>query len=296
MDVLVYTVLTLCVLGVISAVVLYVVASKFRVYEDPRIGQVEKMLPGANCGGCGFAGCRALAERLVAEDDIGPFFCPVGGAEGMKRIAALLGKAAPEKEPAVAVVRCAGSCANRPRLNRYDGAACCAVAASLYGGETGCSYGCYGLGDCVAACAFDALHLDKDTGLPVVDETKCTACGACVKACPKSIVELRRKGPKGRRVFVSCMNRDKGAAARKSCAAACIGCGKCVKACPFDAIVLENNLAYIDYNKCRLCRKCVGECPTGAIGEANFPGAAIADRKAAPPAPGPVLQPVTPER
>lgn len=283
MGVLGYTILTLSVLGAFLAVILYVVAQKFKVYEDPRIDDVEKMLPGANCGGCGFAGCRAFANALVTEDDIAPLFCPVGGADMMRSIGDFLGKSAPVREPQVAVVRCAGSCAKRPVLNRYDGALSCAVESALYAGETGCSYGCLGQGDCVVSCSFDAIHINPETGLPEVDQDKCTACGACVKACPRVIIELRRKGPKNMRVFVSCINKDKGGVARKSCEVACIGCGKCVKICPFDAITLENNLAYIDYNKCKLCRKCVPECPTGAIWEVGFPPRKIADAAPAKP-------------
>ncbi len=125
--------------------------------------------------------------------------------------------------------------------------------------------------------------MDPETGLPVVDDEKCTACGKCVKACPKTIIELRKKGPKSRRVFVSCVNKDKGAITRKACTVGCIGCGKCVKTCPFEAITLENNLAYIDSYKCRLCRKCVVECPTGAIHEVNFPPRPVkTDEPAAP--------------
>ena len=243
MEVLLYTILTLCALGVLSAVILYFVAQKFRVEEDPRIDEVEKMLPGANCGGCGFAGCRGLADALVKRDDISALFCPVGGGETMKSVAAYLGKAAAEKQPEVATVRCGGTCEKRPRTNEYNGAKSCAVAASLYVGETGC----------------------PETGLPEVDADKCTACGACVKACPKMIIELRKKWPKNRAVYVSCVSKDKGAVVMKACKAGCIGCGKCVKVCAFDAITVENNLAYIDPQKCKLCRKCVNECPTGAI-------------------------------
>ncbi len=269
--VILFTILTLCAIGVLAALILYFVAQKFKVYEDPRIDTVEGMLPGANCGGCGFPGCRGMADALVKNDDISALYCPVGGAPTMKSIADFLGKAAPEKEPQVAVVRCGGSCENRPRTNLFDGAPSCAVAASLYGGETGCTYGCLGLGDCVAACNFGAITINPETGLPEVDEEKCTACGACVKACPKMVIELRKKGPKGRRVYVSCVNKDKGAVSRKSCNVSCIACTKCVKVCPFEAITIENNLSYIDPAKCRLCRKCVAECPTGAIVAVNFP-------------------------
>ncbi len=264
------TIIVLVGLGVVSAVVLYLVAQKFRVYEDPRIDTVSGMLPGANCGGCGFAGCRALAEQLVAQDDISKLYCPAGGAETMKSIAGVLGKAAAEKDPEVAEVRCGGCHAVRPQTNCYDGARSCAVEASLYSGETGCAFGCLGEGDCVRACTFGAIEMGAD-GLPHVDVDKCTACGACVKACPKALIELRKKGPKNRRVYVSCRNKDKGAAARKACGVACIGCGKCLKVCEFDAITIEDNLAYIDSFKCKLCRKCVGECPTGAIVAVNFP-------------------------
>ena len=265
MEVLLYTILTLCALGVFSAVILYFVARKFRVEEDPRIDEVEKMLPGANCGGCGFAGCRGMADALVKRDDISALFCPVGGGDCMKAVAAYLGKAAAEKQPEVATVRCGGTCEKRPRTNEYNGAKSCAVASSLYVGETGCAFGCLGFGDCVAVCAFDAIHINPETGLPEVDADKCTACGACVKACPKMIIELRKKWPKNRAVYVSCVSKEKGAVVMKACKAGCIGCGKCVKVCAFDAITVENNLAYIDPQKCKLCRKCVNECPTGAI-------------------------------
>jgi len=268
---IIFTVLTLSLLGVVSAVVLYFVAQKFKVYEDPRIDEVEAMLPGANCGGCGFAGCRGLADALVSSEDISALFCPVGGNKTMSSVAQYLGKAAVEKEAQVAVVRCQGSLDQRVRLNSYNGASSCAVSASLYMGDTGCQYGCLGLGDCVAVCNFDAIRINAVSGLAEVIDENCTACGACVTACPKQIIELRKKGPKDKKIFVSCVSKDKGAIAKKACNVACIGCGKCVKTCPFDAITLQNNLAYIDVQKCKLCRKCVAVCPTSAILEINFP-------------------------
>ena len=261
----------LSTLGVLLAVILYFVAQKFKVYEDPRIDEVEAVLPGGNCGGCGFPGCRGFAEAFVNADDISTMYCPVGGNETSNAAAKILGKVAAEQAPMIAVVRCSGSPDHRAKTSDYNGASSCKLATTLYAGDTGCQYGCLGLGDCVAVCDFDAIYIDEKTGLPVVDEDKCTACGACIKACPKFIIELRKKGPKGKRIFVSCINKDKGGVAKKSCEVACIGCGKCVKACPFDAITLENSLAYIDFDKCKLCRKCVEVCPTGSILEINFP-------------------------
>lgn len=261
----------LSALGVLAAVILYFVAQKFKVYEDPRIDEVEAVLPGANCGGCGYPGCRGFAEAFVKADDISTFFCPVGGNETSAAAAKVVGKSAAEQAPMVAVVRCSGSPDNRPKTSTYNGATSCKVATTLFSGDTGCQYGCLGLADCVDACTFDAIYMDEETGLPVVIDDNCTACGACVTACPKDIIELRKKGPKGKRIFVSCINKDKGGIAKKSCSVACIGCNKCVKVCPHDAITLENFLAYIDYDKCKLCRKCVDECPTGAILELNFP-------------------------
>jgi electron transport complex, RnfABCDGE type, B subunit len=265
------TVVTLSLLGVVSAIVLYFVAQKFKVFEDPRIDDVEGLLPGANCGGCGYPGCRGMADALVKADDLSSLFCPVGGNETMGKIAHYLGKTVAEKEPRVAVVRCQGSPEHRKPTNVYDGAMSCAISASLYSGDTGCQYGCLGYGDCVSACNFDAIHINLVTKLPEVIDDKCTACGACVTACPKNIIELRRKRPKDRKIFVSCVSMDKGAISRKACKVSCIGCGKCVKVCAFDAITLQNNLAYIDAQKCTLCRKCVEVCPTNAILELNFP-------------------------
>ncbi|HHT61366.1 MAG: Fe-S cluster domain-containing protein [Paludibacteraceae bacterium] len=271
MNIIVLSLIVLGVLGCLASVVLFLVARKFNVEEDPRIDLVEEALPSANCGGCGFAGCRNFAEACVNADSLDNLNCPVGGTSTMTKVGEILGLTANATDPMVAVVRCNGSHKNCQRTNTYDGAKSCAIANSLYIGETDCSFGCLGFGDCVTACLFDAIHINPETGLPEVDEDKCTACGTCVKACPKGIIELRKKGPKNRRIFVSCMNKDKDGIARKACSVACIGCGKCVKECQFDAITIENNLAYIDFTKCRLCRKCVDVCPTGSIHELNFP-------------------------
>ncbi len=270
-DTIIYTMIALSAIGILAAVILYLVAQKFKVYEDPRIDEVENALPGANCGGCGYAGCRAFAEACVKENELSSLFCPVGGNDCMGGVADILGLEAIAQDPKIAVVRCNGTCEHRPKTNQYDGATSCAVASSLYAGDTGCQYGCLGHGDCVAACDFDAIHMNQETGLPEVVDDKCVACGACVEACPKTLIELRKRGPKDRKIYVSCRNEDKGGVAKKSCEVACIGCSKCFKVCPFDAITMNNNLAFIDSDKCKLCRKCVVECPTNAIIEVGFP-------------------------
>jgi Na+-translocating ferredoxin:NAD+ oxidoreductase subunit B len=267
----IYTIVSLSGLGAAAAIILYMAARKFKVYEDPRIGEVEDALPGANCGACGYPGCRAFAEAVVKADDLSELYCPVGGNETMQKVAEIMGQEIEEKDPLVAVVRCAGSFENAPAITRYDGPASCTIENTLYGGETACHYGCLGKGDCVDACDFEAIFMNDQTGLPYVIDNNCTACGACVEACPRDIIELRKRNKKDRKIYVSCVNQDKGGVARKACKVACIGCGKCVKVCPFDAITLENNLAYIDPDKCKLCRKCVPECPTNAILEVGFP-------------------------
>jgi Na+-translocating ferredoxin:NAD+ oxidoreductase subunit B len=266
-----YTIATLSVIGTLAAVILYFVSRKFQVYEDPRIGEVEEQLPAANCGGCGFAGCRAFAEACVKASGLDDLYCPVGGNDTMNKVATILGMESVKKDSRIAFIRCNGTCDHRPKTSNYDGASTCAIAASVYSGETDCQWGCLGYGDCFDACDFNAIELRADLGVPKIIDDKCVACGACVEACPKNLIELRKQNPKNRKVVVACMNQDKGGVARKACAVACIGCTKCEKECKFDAITIVNNLAFIDSDKCKLCRKCVPVCPTGSIIEENFP-------------------------
>lgn len=265
------TVISLSLLALLSAVILYFVAQKFKVFEDPRIDEVAAVMPQANCGGCGYAGCRNFAEALVAAETFEGLNCPVGGAEVMGIAGKILGREAPVVDPMVAVLLCNGSPDVRPRTSIYNGAADCRISNSLFIGETDCSYGCMGYGDCVRSCQFDAMYIDTATNLPVVIDSKCVACGACVKACPRHLFELRKKAKKDKKIYVACSNCDKGGPAKRACKVACIGCIKCQKVCEYDAITIENNLAYIDAIRCKLCRKCVTVCPTNAIIEVNFP-------------------------
>ncbi len=272
-----YSLLTLGGVAGGFAMILYIVARRFHVEEDPRVAEVEAMLPGINCGACGFPGCSGLAEALVAgaeKKDLSGMYCPPGGSDTMSAVAEYFGLAAPTSAPTVAVLRCNGSFDNSPRRAEYDGPSSCAVAHKLGTAGSACTYSCLSEGDCVAACNFEALYMDPTTGLPVVIDENCTSCGACVTACPRDLFEIRLlgKGKKPRRVWIACRNRDRGAVARKNCSVACIACGKCVRTCDtiVKAISMKDNLAYIDPDICIACGKCVPECPTGAI-LATFP-------------------------
>jgi Na+-translocating ferredoxin:NAD+ oxidoreductase subunit B len=259
-SVILYTIISLTAIGIIAAVVIYFVSKKFAVQEDTRIADVESVLPNTNCGGCGQPGCHAFAMAVVSTGDLNSLHCPVGGNAVMKQVASILGVQAVEKDPYIAVVRCSGSFEYRKKTNIYDGTESCKIAAALYSGDTGCAYGCLGMGDCVEVCDFEAMYMDEKTGLPVIIEDKCTACNACVKECPKDILELWPKGKKNQRVYVACLNEEKGSTARKECAVACSGCAKCFEACRYDAITMDGSLAVIDPDKCKLCMECVDTC------------------------------------
>lgn len=277
MNYLLISVLVLGAIAVISAVVLYVCSKKFAVKTDPRVGEVYELLPKANCGGCGLAGCQAMAEALVAGADnggVGALTCPVGGGETMARIAAVLGIECGSQEPPVAVVRCQG-CQLAP-IAEYDGLRTCAAMNACSTGQGGCGQGCLGCGDCVEACGFGGISINPSTGTAQVDEKLCTACGACAKACPRHIIELRPRGIKGRRVYVACRNQDKGPVAMKVCGTSCIACGKCAKECPFGAISVDGGIAYIDPQRCKSCRKCEKACPRKAILAVGFPAPRVA--------------------
>ncbi|MGI6394947.1 MAG: RnfABCDGE type electron transport complex subunit B [bacterium] len=268
--IILYSVLSLGAVAAVSAMVLFFIAKKFHVVEDPRIDIVAELLPGANCGGCGYPGCRGLAEAIVKGADAGSiagFNCPAAPAGQMEEIGKVLEMEVAATQPMIAVLCCGGSFEKASKKTDYDGPSKCSIAQTVTCGDRGCPFGCLGLGECVSACPFGAMYMDEKTGLPVIIEEKCVACGKCVKACPRKLIEIRPLGRKSRRVWVNCKNTEKGAVAMKVCKAACIGCGKCVKECPekVQAITLDNFLAYIDPKKCIACGKCVAVCPTKAI-------------------------------
>ncbi|MFW6363636.1 MAG: RnfABCDGE type electron transport complex subunit B [Spirochaeta sp.] len=267
------------------AAVLFWASRRFAVHEDPRIDQVAEMLPGINCGACGFPGCRQMAEALVQgseKGDISDLYCPPGGAETMNTIGSFFGLDVGSEKPTVAVVRCGGSYEAAPSKSLYDGTQSCALEHMIHAGRSGCPFGCLGCGDCEAACPFDAIFVNPKTGLPEVDEQRCTSCGKCVEACPRDLIQIRPVGKTKRhkRVWVNCRNTQKGSVARKNSSVACIACGKCVKVCDdiVSAITMDNNLAYIDPDICISCGKCIGVCPTGAIA-ATFPAAPLKPKK-----------------
>jgi RnfABCDGE-type electron transport complex B subunit len=254
-------ILTMGALGLLFASGLAVAYQKLKVEENPKVVRISEVLPQANCGACGFSGCRAFAEAVV-KGDAEPNGCPVGGAEVAAQVAGILGVQAAEVLRKTARVLCRGDAAAAKDRGTYLGISSC-FAANLTGGNKQCTYGCLGFGDCVAACLFDAIHMGE-AGLPVVDEHACTACGKCVDACPRGIIEL---APLDQKVLVFCRSRDRGPAAKKACANACIGCGICARACP-DAVEMENNLAKIvDYKKITPEQlPALEKCPTKAIG------------------------------
>ena len=246
-------------IGLVCAVLL-VVASKFlSVPTDDRVEKVRDLLPGANCGACGYAGCDDYAKAIV-KDGAEPNLCVPGGPETSKKIAEVMGVDAGETVPMKAIVRCIGTCEHCGDVENYNGPKTCAACASIYEGKKGCGYGCIGFGDCVAACKFDAIHIEDN--IAVVDPEACTGCGACAKACPHSVITLV---PKTSRAYVRCSSHNKGAVVRKVCSAGCIGCMMCTKVCPTGAISVTNFLASIDPEKCTNCGACAEKCPVKVI-------------------------------
>lgn len=247
-------------LGVIFGALLAFASKKFHVETDPRQAKIRSLLPGANCGGCGYPGCDGFAEALVnGTGEINS--CAAGGSELAKSIAEILGVAAVKKEPKIAFVKCKGSNDKTIKNCVYYGEYDCRAAYVVPGkGPTSCPYGCIGLGTCVEVCAFHAITIVK--GLAVVNSVKCVGCGVCVESCPRDVLVLV---PRKSKVNVSCNSPLKGADVKKVCSVGCIGCTLCVKSCPVKAIEMKGALAVIDPEKCINCGICATKCPTKCI-------------------------------
>lgn len=247
-------------MGLVAGLGLGLAARAFAVDVDPRREQVNDLLPGANCGGCGFAGCNDFAGAVV-EGKTGADGCPAGGSETALAIAAVMGASIDEKEREVALILCQGTDDLAPRKYRYNGSASCASATLLAGGDKLCSYGCLGLGDCVRACNFSAIEIIYG-GIARVMSERCVGCGICVTSCPKNLIKLV---PESSTIHVLCRNMDKGAAVRKACERGCIGCRKCAKALPDGEISIGDFLASVDYSRPPCDEGLIAECPTGSL-------------------------------
>lgn len=257
-------VLVISGLGLIFGIGLSYASRVFAVEVDERVTQIREVLPGANCGACGFAGCDAYANAVVtgnAEVNC----CSVGGNDVAGQIAAIMGVESTGVKRTAARVLCNGRCSVSKEKYTYQGIDDCFAAAQLFNGHKACSYGCLGHGNCAKACPFDAIVMTG--GIARVIEDRCRACEKCISACPKHLIEMIAKDKK---YSVMCRSKDKGAATKSNCEVGCIGCMRCVKACRFEAISMDGPLAKIDYTKCTNCGECTLVCPTMAIRVMDF--------------------------
>lgn len=264
MNTIVLTVALVAGIGLVGAIVLTFASKKLAVEEDERLADIVDMLPGANCGSCGYAGCEAYAKALI--DGAPCNACGPGGSEVAQQIASYLGVDAGDVVVKRAVVACRGT-ADRVVLQEragYQGAPSCRSYSTMGHLSDGCTDGCIGYGDCVAACPYGAISLNKND-VAVVDPAVCIGCGLCTTICPRHLISLQEKSDVEEVSFVLCHNTLMGKRAKDSCANTCIGCRRCTRVCPQNCIVVENNVARIDISKCVGCKKCMDVCPEGAI-------------------------------
>lgn len=246
--------------GLIIGLFLGVAGEKLEVEVDEKELQIREALPGNNCGGCGYAGCDALA-KAIAEGVAEVGACPVGGSPVAEKIGEIMGKEAGESIRLTAFVKCAGTCDKTKQNYKYHGVEDCKMLTFVPGGgPKACDYGCMGYGSCVRVCPFDAIHIVD--GIAYVNKEQCKACGKCVAECPNNLIELV---PYKAKHLVQCNSKNKGKDVMKACSVGCIACKMCEKVCEFDAIKVVDNIAHIDYNKCTYCGKCAEKCPKKII-------------------------------
>ncbi len=232
----------------------------FKVEEDESIEKIDEILPGANCGACGYAGCRSFAEALAkGEADVDG--CPVGGDAVTDKIAEILGKENTSSDSEVAQILCNGGTTKTKKNAKYQGIKSCEAVKTINGFETACEYGCIGFGDCEVICPFDAIEMNKDS-IPEIDYDRCTGCGKCVDVCPQDILVLASDSSQN---HIRCNSHDIGRVVKEICEVGCIGCGICIRTCPVAAISLDKNLAVIDYDQCVNCGLCAQKCPVNTI-------------------------------
>lgn len=255
----VYPVVILGSMGLLFGLLLSIASKVFAVYVDPLVGNILGVLPGANCGACGFPGCEGLANA-IANGKAPCNACTIGGNSVAQKVATLMGQDAQEVEKMVAVVKCNGTCANAKNKYTYHGYNDCRYVNQIGGGNKSCFYGCLGCGTCKDVCPFDAITMVD--GVAFILKDKCKACNKCIEICPKKLIELM---PYKRHTVVKCNSLDKGKTVKENCAVGCIGCKMCEKKCPKEAITVTNSLAHIDYLKCVDCNMCVKVCPQKTI-------------------------------
>ncbi|NLA71636.1 MAG: RnfABCDGE type electron transport complex subunit B [Clostridiaceae bacterium] len=248
-------------IALLAGIVILLVFRFFSVEVEPLQKELEDVLPGANCGGCGYSGCAAYAAALASKSEIKTTLCTAGGQETATAVAVVLGVASGTVVPLVANVFCQGTVDNTHERYHYTGTFHCASASGLFSGPNSCTFGCLGFGDCVEACEFNALYLED--GIAKVNHNNCVACGKCVEACPKDLIRMIPKHELA--TNVTCSNHWPAKVVIKACKVGCIACGRCVRICPVNAIKIEDNLAVIDQEICIHCGQCVGVCPTKAI-------------------------------
>jgi len=274
--IIISAVITIMVLSAMLGALLAYAAKKLHVEQDPRIAEITAVLPGANCGGCGMPGCGGYAEA-ISRGEVALNLCAPGGSKVAAMVARIMGKEIVEREKRYSVLLCKGGNEVTRKFD-YAGVDDCRAAALLQTGDRACEYGCLGMGTCERACPFNAIVMRDN--LPFIIEERCTSCGSCVKACPKDLFMLLSEK---KTVVVGCQSHDPGRVVNKICPVGCIACKACEKACPVDAIHVIDNLAVIDYAKCKNCGLCVKACPKSVIYNMRQTRKARAEREAAAP-------------